>query len=134
MSDETIPPISESPLSWSDDGQPRSRRYDECFCSPQDGRAEAGAVFPRGCALPQAWDGRDRFVGGEPGFGTGLTVLPLIDLWARSRPPQARLHIFSIEAHPTAADDARRALGHWPELADLAARLTARWPGRARGG
>src|SRR5258708_387538 len=133
MSDETIPPISESPLSWSDDGQPRSRRYDDVYFSAQDGLAEARAVFLQGCGLPQAWDGRDRFVVGELGFGTGLNVLALIDLWARSRPPQARLHIFSIEAHPIAADDARRALGHWPELADLAARLTARWPGRARG-
>jgi tRNA 5-methylaminomethyl-2-thiouridine biosynthesis bifunctional protein len=133
MSDETLPPASESPLSWSDDGQPRSRRYDDVYFSAQDGLAEARAVFLQGCGLPQAWAGRSRFVVGELGFGTGLNVLALIDLWARSRPPQARLHIFSIEAHPIAADDARRALGHWPELADLAARLTARWPGRARG-
>jgi tRNA 5-methylaminomethyl-2-thiouridine biosynthesis bifunctional protein len=31
------------------------------------------------------------------------------------------------------ADDARRALAPWPELADLTARLLAAWPRRARG-
>jgi tRNA 5-methylaminomethyl-2-thiouridine biosynthesis bifunctional protein len=133
MSDETSPSACEGPLAWSEDGQPRSRRYDDVYFSAEDGLAEARAVFLRGCGLPQAWVGRRRFVVGELGFGTGLNVLALIDLWSHSRPPDATLHIFSVEAHPITADDARRALGRWPELADLAARLAARWPGQARG-
>jgi tRNA 5-methylaminomethyl-2-thiouridine biosynthesis bifunctional protein len=133
MSDETSSPARESPLAWSEDGQPRSRRYDDVYFSAEDGLAEARAVFLRGCGLPEAWAGRSRFVVGELGFGTGLNVLALIDLWSRSRPPGATLHIFSVEAHPIAAEDARRALGRWPELAGLAARLAARWPGRAQG-
>ena len=133
MSDETSPPASDSPLAWSEDGQPRSRRYDDVYFSADDGLAEARAVFLRGCGLPEAWAGRRRFVVGELGFGTGLNVLALIDLWSRSRPPGATLHIFSVEAHPITAGDARRALGRWPELADLAARLVARWPGQAHG-
>jgi tRNA 5-methylaminomethyl-2-thiouridine biosynthesis bifunctional protein len=126
-------PHPEGPLAWSDDGQPRSRLYDDVYFSAEDGLAEARAVFLEGCGLPDAWAGRDRFVVGELGFGTGLNVLALIELWSRTRPAGARLHVFSVEAHPMGADDARRALGHWPELADLAAWLTARWPGRARG-
>jgi tRNA 5-methylaminomethyl-2-thiouridine biosynthesis bifunctional protein len=127
-----------STLAWSDDGQPRSRRYDDVYFSAEDGLAEARAVFLDGCGLPQAWAGRDRFVVGELGFGTGLNVLALIELWGRTRPrghrlQGGRLHVFSVEAHPILADDARRALGRWPELADLAARLTAQWPGQAGG-
>jgi tRNA 5-methylaminomethyl-2-thiouridine biosynthesis bifunctional protein len=133
MSHETPPPAGESPLAWSEDGQPRSRRYDDVYFSAEDGLAEARAVFLRGCGLPEAWAGRRRFVVGELGFGTGLNVLALIDLWSRSRPPGATLHIFSVEAHPITAEDARRALGRWPELADLAAHLVAHWPGQARG-
>ena len=133
MSDETSPPASESPLTWSEDGQPRSRRYDDVYFSAEDGLAEARAVFLQGCGLPQAWAGRRRFVVGELGFGTGLNVLALIDLWSRNRPPGATLHVFSVEAHPISADDARRALGRWPELAGLATRLAAHWPGQARG-
>ena len=122
-----------SPLAWSSDGQPRSRLYDDVYFSAEDGLAEARAVFLQGCDLPQAWTGRRRFVVGELGFGTGLNILALIELWARTRPPGGHLHIFSVEAHPISAEEARRALSHWPELAGLAARLTARWPGRARG-
>jgi tRNA 5-methylaminomethyl-2-thiouridine biosynthesis bifunctional protein len=133
MSDETPFPARESPLAWSEDGQPRSRRYDDVYFSAEGGLAEARAVFLRGCGVPEAWAGRHRFVVGELGFGTGLNVLALIDLWSRRRPPGAILHIFSIEAHPISAADACRALGRWPELADLTARLVGRWPGQARG-
>jgi tRNA 5-methylaminomethyl-2-thiouridine biosynthesis bifunctional protein len=122
-----------SSLAWSEDGQPRSRLYDDVYFSAEDGLAEARAVFLEGCGLPDAWQGRDRFVVGELGFGTGLNVLALIELWARTRPPQGRLHIFSVEAHPITAEDARRALGRWPELGELSGRLTAHWPGQARG-
>ncbi|HEX4712379.1 tRNA (5-methylaminomethyl-2-thiouridine)(34)-methyltransferase MnmD [Phenylobacterium sp.] len=133
MNDQTSSPESAGPLDWSEDGQPRSRLYDDVYFSAEDGLAEARAVFLQGCGLPEAWRGRRRFVVGELGFGTGLNVLALIDLWTRARPPQGRLHIFSVEAHPIAAEDARRAIGRWPELQDLAARLVAHWPGRARG-
>lgn len=123
----------DGPLDWSDDGQPRSRLYGDVYFSAEDGLAEARAVFLAGCGLPQAWAGRDRFTVGELGFGTGLNVLALIELWARTRPPGGRLNVFSVEAHPIAVPDARRALSHWPELEALAARLIAQWPGQARG-
>ncbi|MFN3511838.1 MAG: tRNA (5-methylaminomethyl-2-thiouridine)(34)-methyltransferase MnmD [Phenylobacterium sp.] len=122
-----------SPLAWTPDGQPRSRLYDDVYFSAEDGLAESRAVFLDGCGLPGAWAGRRRFVVGELGFGTGLNILALLDLWRRTRPSDARLHVFSIEAHPIEADDAVQALSRWPELADLAGLLTERWPGRARG-
>ena len=124
---------TDNPLNWSDDGQPRSQLYGDVYFSAEDGLAEARAVFLQGCGLPQAWVGRSRFTVGELGFGTGLNVLALIELWARTRPADGRLHIFTVEAHPISADDARRALAHWPELGALAGRLIAQWPGRARG-
>ena len=121
------------PLDWTEDGQPRSRLYDDVYFSAEDGLAEARAVFLAGCGLPDAWAGRRRFVVGELGFGTGLNVLALMELWARTRPAGGQLHVFSVEAHPILADDARRALARWPELAGLAERLIAQWPGRAAG-
>src|ERR1700712_2166155 len=92
-----------STLAWSQDGQPRSRLYDDVYFSAEDGLAEARAVFLQGCGLPGAWAARDRFAGGELGFGTGLNILALIELWARTRPPAGRLHVFSVEAHPIGA-------------------------------
>jgi tRNA 5-methylaminomethyl-2-thiouridine biosynthesis bifunctional protein len=122
-----------SPLEWGEDGLPRSRLYGDVYFSSDDGLAETRAVFLQGCGLPDAWAGRRRFVIGELGFGAGLNILALLDLWRRARPPGGRLHIFSIEAHPIAAAEAARALARWPELADLAGLLIARWPGRSRG-
>lgn len=122
-----------SPLDWTDDGQPRSRLYGDVYFSAEDGLAETQAVFLQGCGLPDAWTGRDRFVVGELGFGTGLNILALLDLWRTERPRGAHLHVFSIEAHPITADEAARALSRWPQLEGLAQLLVSRWPGRARG-
>jgi tRNA 5-methylaminomethyl-2-thiouridine biosynthesis bifunctional protein len=107
--------------------------FDDVYYSAAGGLAESRAVFLSGCGLPEAWRGRQRFVVGELGFGCGLNILALLDLWRRTREPGARLHIFSVEAFPMPAEDARRALATWPDLGDLATRLLDRWPRRARG-
>jgi tRNA 5-methylaminomethyl-2-thiouridine biosynthesis bifunctional protein len=124
---------SPSPLTWTEDGQPRSRLYGDVYFSAEDGLAESRAVFLQGCGMPEAWGGRERFVVGELGFGSGLNILALMDLWRRTTPQSARLHVFSIEAHPISAQEAARALAHWPELSELSALLTSRWPGSATG-
>ncbi|MDZ4374568.1 MAG: MnmC family methyltransferase, partial [Phenylobacterium sp.] len=128
-----MPQEPDSPLTWTDDGPPRSRLFGDVYFSAEDGLAESRAVFLAGCGLPDAWEGRRRFVVGELGFGTGLNIAALLHLWARHRPPGGHLNIFSIEAHPLSAPEAARALGHWPELSHVADLMVARWPGRARG-
>jgi len=126
--------LAASPVvTWDEGDLPRSRLYDDVYFSRADGLAEARAVYLAGCDLPEAWRGRDRFSVAELGFGTGLNIAALLALWRQTRPPGGHLSIFSIEAHPLSAGEARRALSSWPELADIAALLTARWPGRARG-
>lgn len=128
------PRLASSPvLTWTDDGLPRSALYDDVYFSSDDGLAESRAVFLAGCGLPERWAGRRRFVIGELGFGTGLNIAAVLDLWARARPAGGRLHLFSVEAHPIDAAQAQRALGRWPELAPVSRLLTGGWPGRARG-
>ena len=122
-----------SPIDWTADGAPHSRLFDDVYFSSVDGLAESRAVFLEGCGLPGAWTGRRSFVVGELGFGTGLNILALLDLWRRTRGIGARLNVFSIEAHPLTAEEAGRALAAWPELGDLSALLIERWPRRARG-
>jgi tRNA 5-methylaminomethyl-2-thiouridine biosynthesis bifunctional protein len=124
---------SSSPIDWTDDGAPHSRLFDDVYFSSVEGLAESRAVFLQGCGLPDAWIGRRSYVVGELGFGTGLNILALLDLWRRTREIGARLNVFSIEAHPLTAEEAGRALAAWPELGDLAALLIERWPRRARG-
>ncbi len=122
-----------SPVIWNESGPPRSRLFGDLYYSRDDGLAEARTVFLAGCGLPEAWEGRRAFCVGELGFGTGLNIVALLDLWMRTRPAGGHLSIFSIEAHPIAAAEARRALAAWPELSRVSESLTTRWPGRARG-
>jgi len=120
-------------LDWTEDGQPRSTLYGDVYYSAEDGLAESRAVYLAGCGLPEAWTDRSHFVVAELGFGTGLNILALVDLWRRTARSDQTLQIFSIEAHLISADEARRALAVWPELADLAKILTDQWPARRQG-
>ena len=76
-----------SPIVW-DGERPVSRRFGDVYFSREDGLAETRAVFFAGCDLPNAWRGRTRFTVAELGFGTGLNIAALIDLWSKSQPPE----------------------------------------------
>ncbi|MGV9005573.1 MAG: tRNA (5-methylaminomethyl-2-thiouridine)(34)-methyltransferase MnmD [Brevundimonas sp.] len=131
----TLPPDPDlSPrLIWAEDGSPRSGRFDDVYFSREDGLAESRAVFLTGCGLPDAWAGRTRFTVGELGFGTGLNIAALLDLWRRTAPTVAHLHIFSIEGFPLQVEEARRALAAWPQLAEVTTTLLDRWPAATPG-
>ena len=120
-------------IDWRAGGPPRSARFGDIYFSAGDGLAEAKGVFLAGCGLPQRWRGRRNFIVAELGFGTGLNIAALLDLWAREGPRDGHLSIFSVEAFPMARDDAARALAAWPELTPVSAPLLAAWPGVARG-
>jgi tRNA 5-methylaminomethyl-2-thiouridine biosynthesis bifunctional protein len=122
-----------SPAIFDADGLPRSRRFGDVYFSREGGLAETQAVFLAGCGLPERWAGRRLFTVAELGFGTGLNIAALLALWQATRPPGARLSIFSVEAEPLDAEAAGRALAHWPELAAVTGPLLARWPGRRAG-
>ena len=127
------PTAPSSPLVWREDGLPQSSLYGDVYFSSVDGLAETRAVFLQGCGLPERFAERQDFVVGELGFGSGLNIAALLDLWRREKPAGARLRIFSIEAHPLDRDEAARILAHWPELGEAAQALLDAWPGRARG-
>ena len=121
-------------LAFRDDGTPVATAHDDVYFSAHDGLEETRAVFLRGCGLPQAWAGRNRFCIAELGFGTGLNFLALWDVWLKTRPHAgARLDFVSFEGFPLDREQAARALSRWPELAPLTEKLLARWPARLRG-
>jgi tRNA 5-methylaminomethyl-2-thiouridine biosynthesis bifunctional protein len=124
--------MTQTPLVW-EAGVPRSSLFGDIYYSLEDGLAETRAVYLAGCGLPAAWRGRERFVVGELGFGTGLNIAALLQMWRTTREPKGRLHIFSIEAFPPSREDAARALSAWPELTDEAQALLAAWPKGRRG-
>lgn len=120
-------------LIWTEAGEPRSGRYGDVYFSAEDGLAETRAVFLDGCDLPNAWAGRRDFTVAELGFGSGLNIAALLDLWREYRPEGGRLHIFSIEGYPLDAGQARRALSAWPEIHEATAALVDRWPAATPG-
>ena len=116
-------------LTWTEDGEPRSGRFGDVYFSRDDGLAETRAVFLDGCGLPEVWAGRAAFTVAELGFGTGLNIAALLDLWRRSGPAGGRLHVFSVEGFPLTAEEAARAvskafgvpadLREWTEVGDF---------------
>lgn len=125
-----LPPLPD--LDWRVEA-PHSRDHDDVYFSG-DGLSEKRTVFLTGCGLPEAWSGLEHFTVGELGFGTGLNLLALWDLWRRHRPsPSARLDVLSFEGALIDRSDAARIHASWPELGELSYKLLARWPDRARG-
>ena len=120
-------------VSWGEDEVPRSGRFGDVYFSAEDGLAESRAVFLSGAGLPDRWRGRPAFTVAELGFGSGLNIAALLDLWRRERPADGRLHVFSVEAFPMGRGDAARALGRWPELMEVAGPMLARWPAATPG-
>jgi tRNA 5-methylaminomethyl-2-thiouridine biosynthesis bifunctional protein len=115
-------------LVWGADGTPISDCYDDVYHTTAGGPAQAEQVFMAGNGLPARWQGQQRFVICETGFGLGLNFLATWAAW-RADPAACRfLHFVSIEKHPFSATDLKTAHALWPQFADLAAELQAKWP------
>lgn len=121
-------PLTPPDIDWTADGQPVSRAYGDVYFSREDGLAEARAVFLAGCGLPEAWAGRKHFSVAELGFGTGLNILALLELWSQTRPADSHLHIWSVEAHPLSGEVLAASHRAWPELAAFSQSLLDAWP------
>lgn len=127
-----LPDLEFTPLE-SEGALPFARGHGDVYFSGE-GLAEKRAVFLVGCGLPEAWAGREHFVVGELGFGTGLNLLALWELWRAHRPsPTARLDVISFEGLLMPREAAARVHAAWPELGELSAKLRDQWPERARG-
>jgi tRNA 5-methylaminomethyl-2-thiouridine biosynthesis bifunctional protein len=107
---------------------PYSARYDDIYHSAQGGLEQARHVFLGGNDLPQSWQGRERFVICETGFGLGLNFLATWQAWQVDPQRCRRLHFVSVEKHPFRRDDLAKLHAQWPELAGLSAQLLAQWP------
>jgi tRNA U34 5-methylaminomethyl-2-thiouridine-forming methyltransferase MnmC len=106
-----------------------STRFDDPYFSLDDGLAETRYVFLDGNDLPARF--RPGFTIAELGVGTGLNLLAARALWRESG-QYGTLHYVGFEAYPMRADDLRRALAVFPEVADgadLVARALAAGPG-----
>ena len=120
-------PVVAAPLAFDAEGIPFSERYGDRYHPRQGALAQAAHVFLAGNGLPGRWQGRDRFVMLETGFGLGNNFLAAWNAWRADPQRCARLHFVSIEKHPLTAAHLERAHAQSP-LPELAAALVAAWP------
>ncbi len=121
-------PLTPARLAYSEDGTPWSPDYGDVYHSADGGPGQAEHVFLRGNDLPRRWQGRERFVILETGFGTGLNFLATWAAWRADPLACRRLHYLSVEGHPFAAADLATLHRRWPDYAPLAERLRSQWP------
>ena len=120
-------PIVPARISFNEDGLPFSPEYGDVYHPRSGALGQARHVFLRGNALPHRWQGRERFVALETGFGLGNNFLATWDAW-RSDPQHCRtLHFISIEQHPLRRADLAT-LHRGSPLAGLADQLVQAWP------
>ena len=127
--------IQTAELDWeSIDGIdiPISRQFGDVYFSKANGLLETRHVFLNGNDLSTRLNQLQPFqyfCVGETGFGTGLNILTLWQLWQQVRPDnQSHLHAISVEKFPLNKTDLIRALNAWPELKPLADQLIAQYP------
>lgn len=89
-------------LTWTETGTPVATGFDDPYFT--GGIMETRHVFLSGNNLPERL--RDGFHVAELGFGTGLNLLALAEIW----PGPGTLRFTSFEAFPMAAADMARAL------------------------
>ena len=111
---------------------PVSKQFGDVYFSKDNGLLETRHVFLNGNDLSQRLaqlQAYGYFCVGETGFGTGLNILALWQLWQQVRPiNNSHLHAISVEKFPLTKNDLERALKAWPELAPLAEQLIAQYP------
>ncbi|GAB00466.1 MULTISPECIES: FAD-dependent 5-carboxymethylaminomethyl-2-thiouridine(34) oxidoreductase MnmC [Acinetobacter] len=111
---------------------PISKQFGDVYFSKDNGLLETRHVFLNGNDLSERLSQLKDFkyfCVGETGFGTGLNILTLWQLWQQIRPNNhSHLHAISVEKFPLSKADLIRALNVWPELKPLADKLIQQYP------
>ncbi len=132
----SAPTIQTAKLHWQLDDNgvtvPRSSDFGDVYFSKTDGLAESRHVFIDGNELTSRFANLgnfERFVIGEIGFGTGLNILAIWQLWQQIRPDNhSHLHIITTEKFPLSKTDLEQALSVWTALAGLSQQLIDNYP------
>jgi tRNA 5-methylaminomethyl-2-thiouridine biosynthesis bifunctional protein len=124
----TYRPVVPAEAAYATDGTPYSDSFEDVYHSAAGGLEQARHVFLAGNGLPGAWQGRERFVVLETGFGLGLNFLATWQAWRQDPARCDRLHFVAVEKHPFRATDLAALHRRWPELAACSRQLTEHWP------
>jgi tRNA U34 5-methylaminomethyl-2-thiouridine-forming methyltransferase MnmC len=111
-------------IRWDEAGTPVATAFGDPYFMPGHGLAETRHVFLAGNGLPGRF--RPGFRIAELGVGTGLNLLAAWQAWLDAG-IDGPLSYTGFEAFPMTAEDRRRALAAFPELAALADRMLSAW-------
>lgn len=141
--------ITPAQISWQADDfgnqVPVSEKFGDVYFSHADGLAESRYVFLNANQLPErltALSPKQSFIIAELGFGTGLNLLAVWQLWRQLRADHphlatARLQFITTEKHPIALSDLTQILALWrtraPELAEVIDKLLTHYPPLIKG-
>lgn len=122
-------------VTFNNLGVPVSTEFDDIYFNNENGLAESRYVFLQHNDLPTRWQTslHSTFRIAETGFGTGLNFLACWQLFRQTAPAHQRLHYVSFEKYPLQKADLERALGAFPELAELAHALLDAYPAAQTG-
>lgn len=102
----TVIPARLSPHPSGEPGQPPyAPDYGDVYHPSAGAWQQARGIFLAGNGLPQRWQGRERFVILETGFGLGNNCLATWAAWRQDPRRCDRLFFASIEKHPLRPDD-----------------------------
>lgn len=111
---------------------PISKQFGDVYFSKDNGLLETRHVFLNGNDLETrlgALRDFEYFCVGETGFGTGLNILALWQLWQQVHPDNhSHLHVISVEKFPLSKQDLIRALAVWSELKGFSQQLIEQYP------
>ncbi|MFM2346082.1 MAG: hypothetical protein RL654_835 [Pseudomonadota bacterium] len=122
-----LAPISPARVDLLPDGTPCAPDYGDVYHTAAGAFAQAHHVFLTGNGLPGRWQGRERFVILETGFGLGNNFLATWAAWRVDPQRCERLVFISLEKHPLRLEDLRQ-VHRASETPALAAELIAQWP------
>ncbi|MEP3275390.1 MAG: tRNA (5-methylaminomethyl-2-thiouridine)(34)-methyltransferase MnmD [Stappiaceae bacterium] len=115
-------------LKWISDAIPQSVRFDDTYYSQDDGHKETQYVFVDGNGLPERFGKSATFSIGELGFGTGLNFFETVRQFQIANPSgDQNLLFYSFEKYPLGADQMKRALSQWPDVAAIATSWLEDW-------
>ena len=154
-STKASPPLSEkiqaANIQWDQEGQPKSKDFDDVYFNTDSGIDESRYVFINPSQLQQRWShlfatddtNRSTFTILETGFGTGLNFLSTWLEWRlflnerkteydkecnNECDTKAHLHYISIEKFPLSKDQLAKALSLFPQLKQFSDPLIAEYP------
>ena len=113
-----------SDLQWHDSDVAVSMWFEDIYFSLDDGLAETRHVFLAGNCLPQ-WS-CSGFQIAELGFGTGLDLLLVLDLWRQSD-QLGMLKYTNLEAFPMSSQAMIRVQVRFVALEEVASELVDYW-------